>query len=249
MIRPPKRCLKAWYLVGKKDDIQRDIGPWVRDRGYRCFKIKLMGHDNDEDVARTVEVYRGVKRLGVENPLIEVDTNEANPDAQSVSDYFVRLKVADAEAFDALQYFEQPTVRDIIAHRYDWRPIVRYKPVLLDEGLRTLELMKEAKQQGWNGFALKTCKGHSFILVAAAWARRQGMSISLQDLTNPGLALIHAALFAAHVPTINDVELNSPQFTPSANIPWLPRLQSLFAPTDGYHRLPGNIPVGLGSML
>jgi hypothetical protein len=61
--------------------------------------------------------------------------------------------------------------------------------------------------------------------------------------------LIHAAWFAAHVPTINDVELNSPQFTPAANRPWLPRLASLFQATGGVHRLPEKVPVGLGSTM
>jgi len=75
------------------------------------------------------------------------------------------------------------------------------------------------------------------------------MCISLQDLTNPGLALIGAALLAAHVPMINGVELNSPQFTPAANAAWLPRLERLFAPTDGMHRLPEVIPPGLGSTM
>ena len=90
--------------------------------------------------------------------------------------------------------------------------------------------MAGAVAQGWSGFALKTCKGHSVALTAAAWARRRGLLLSLQDLTNPGRALIHAALFAAHVPMINDVELNSPQFTPAANAEWLPRLAGLFEP-------------------
>ena len=140
-----------------------------------------------------------------------VDTNEANPDAASVLDYFRRLRSADAEAFEALRYFEQPTGRDITAHRFDWKPVSAIKPVMLDEGLASLRLMKEAVRQGWSGFALKTCKGHSFALVAEAWANKQGLLLSLQDLTNPGLSLIHAALFAAFVPTINGVELNSPQ--------------------------------------
>jgi hypothetical protein len=61
--------------------------------------------------------------------------------------------------------------------------------------------------------------------------------------------MIHAALFAAHVPTINDVELNSPQFAPAANQPWLPRLSGLSQPTGGVHRLPDNIPPGLGATL
>jgi hypothetical protein len=120
---------------------------------------------------------------------------------------------------------------------------------MLDEGLTGFDLLREAQAQGWSGLALKSCKGHSFTLVAAAWARANGMLLSLQDLTNPGLSLIHAALLAANLPTINGVELNSPQFTPAANRPWMPRLAELFAPTNGMHRIPAARPVGLGSML
>ena len=249
LIRPPKRELPAWYLVGKNDSMERDVGPWIRQRGYRCFKIKILGRDNASDVARTVEVFRETRRLGAGEPLLSVDTNEANPDAASVLDYFQRLRAADAEAFAALLYFEQPTGRDITVHRFDWRPVTALKPVMLDEGLTSLELMREALAQSWSGFALKTCKGHSFALVAAAWARQNKMLLSLQDLTNPGLSMIHAALFAAHVPTLNGVELNSPQFTPAANRPWLPRLRGLFDPHEGVYRLPQKIPVGLGSVL
>jgi len=245
----PKRRLRAWLLVGKNDSMEKDVAPWVRDRGYHCFKIKIMGRDNAQDVARTVEVFRAVRKFGASEPLLSVDTNEANPDAQSVLDYLQRLRAADADAFRALAYFEQPTGRDITVHRFDWRAVTALKPVMLDEGLTHLELMEEAQAQGWSGFALKTCKGQSFALVAAAWAREHGMPVSLQDLTNPGLALIHAALFAAHIPTVNDVELNSPQFTPAANTEWLPRLRDLFEPRDGFHHLPEATPVGLGSTL
>jgi hypothetical protein len=58
-----------------------------------------------------------------------------------------------------------------------------------------------------------------------------------------------AALFAAHIPMINGVELNSPQFTPTANLEWLPRLSGLFQPKDGLHRLTFSVPHGLGSTL
>jgi hypothetical protein len=109
--------------------------------------------------------------------------------------------------------------------------------------------MEEAVHQGWSGFALKTCKGHSFVLVAAAWARERGLKLALQDLTNPGLAAIHSALFAAHVPTCNGVEINSPQFTPAANAPWLPCLSGLFEPKKGVHHLAMTKPPGLGSAL
>jgi hypothetical protein len=110
-------------------------------------------------------------------------------------------------------------------------------------------LLAEAREQGWSGLALKTCKGHSFTLIAAAWARENGMLLSMQDLTNPGYSMIHAALLAANLPTINGVELNSPQFTPAANEPWLPRLAPLFTPSDGVHRLADVRPIGLGSTL
>ncbi|MDY7009172.1 MAG: enolase C-terminal domain-like protein [Planctomycetota bacterium] len=248
-IRSPRRTLRAWYIVGKNDSMEKDVAPWVRNRGYRCFKIKVLGRDNAFDVARTVEVFRTVKDLGARNPWLSVDANEANPDADSVLDYLKRLKATDAEAFAALQNLEQPTGRDIAVHRFDWREVTKLKPVMLDEGLTGLDLMEEAAGQGWSGFALKTCKGHSVALVAAAWAKERGLLVSLQDLTNPGLSLIHAALFAAYVPMINDVELNSPQFTPAANADWLPRLSGLFEPTGGVHRLPEKVPPGLGSIL
>ena len=248
VISKPKRQLKAWYLV-IKNDMAEKLRPWVRDRGYRCFKIKILGKDNDYDVARTIEVYRILEELGAKNIELSVDTNEANPDAASVRDYLERLRATDAETFEALQYFEQPTGRDITLHKFDWRGVTKLKPVMLDEGLTSLELMPEAKNQGWSGFALKTCKGHSFALTAAAWARRNGLELSLQDLTNAGLSMIHAALFAAHVHTINDVELNSPQFTPEANKPWRQRLPDLFDPHGGVHTLSDNHPIGLGSIL
>lgn len=248
-LRPPVREFPAWLIVGKDDSIDKDVRPWVADRGYRCFKLKILGRDNTADVARTVEVYRGLVGLGVDRPRLSADSNEANPSADSVLDYLHRLRDADAGAYASLEYLEQPTGRDITQFRNDWRAVTKLKPVLLDEGLTRLDLLDEAVAQGWNGLALKTCKGQSFILVAAAWAKMHGLLLSLQDLTNPGLSAIHAALFAAHVPTINGVELNSPQFTPAANAPWLPHLAGLLEPRDGMHRLPAGPIIGLGSGL
>ena len=246
-LRPPRKRLPAWCVVGKDDALPDALVPWIRRRGYRRLKIKLLGSDNLQDVRRTREVFHAARRLTEREIRLTVDTNEANPDAGSVLDYLRRLRAEDSEAFAALQYLEQPTGRDITKHAYDWRPVTRLKPVMLDEGLTGLELMRTAAEQGWSGFALKTCKGHSLALAAAAWAIRNGMLISLQDLTNPGVSMIHAALFAARLPTINGAELNSPQFTPAANEPWLVRLSGLFDPTGGVHRLPAAIPPGLGS--
>lgn len=244
---PPITTLPAWIIVGKNDDLDEDLRPWVQHRGYHCFKLKIMGQDNAADVQRTVDVHNAVRSLGATDIRLSIDSNEANPDAKSVEDYLLRLREASPDAFAALQYVEQPTGRDIRLHRFDWRNVTKLKPVLLDEGLTDPQMLEEALRQGWSGFALKTCKGHSFALLAAAWAKQKGMIVSLQDLTNPGFSMIHAALFAAYVPTINGVELNSPQFTPAANEPWLPRLSGLFQPSAGVHRLPAGTEIGLGS--
>ena len=249
LVDTPRTTLPAWIVVNKSDGLEEKVAPWVRDRGYRCFKLKIMGQDNAVDVARTVEVYRAVKAFGAKDPWLTIDSNEANPDAASVLDYLERLEAADRGAYDALRYVEQPTSRDVVADPQDWRGVSPRKPVLLDEGLTGMDLLEAATEQGWGGLALKTCKGHSFLLAAAAWAHQRGLIIALQDLTNPGYSFIHGALVAAHLPTVNGAELNSPQFTPAANREWLPRLSALFEPADGLHRLPDVAPPGLGSAL
>ncbi|MEX2577782.1 MAG: enolase C-terminal domain-like protein [Verrucomicrobiales bacterium] len=254
LLRKPITRLKSWWVVGAQDDLEAVVAPAVRKRGDRCFKLKIGGEDPAADADRTVEVFRFVRTLGIARPRLIADSNQGTPDADSVAEYLERIRAADPEAFAALLYLEQPTGRDIEKSAYGWTAVTRLKPVFLDEGLihprlSPFRLFETARDQGWSGFALKTCKGHSFTLVAAAWAKRHGLEISLQDLTNPGLAAIHAALLAAHVPFVNEVELNSPQFTPGANREWLPRLSGLFEPRGGRHRLDFPIPNGLGSTL
>jgi L-alanine-DL-glutamate epimerase-like enolase superfamily enzyme len=247
VIQSPRFELPAWYVVSKDEALETTLVPAIRKHGYRCLKLKLTGSDNEADVARTAEVYQAATAVSGGRVRLTVDTNEANSSAESVLDYLERLKAADKKAFEALEYFEQPTSRDIQRHPFDWRAVAQRKPVLLDEGLTDLNLLAESRRQGYSGFALKTCKGHSMLLVCAAWAHLHGMLISLQDLTNPGISLIHGALVGAHLPTINGAELNSPQFTPAANREFISRLPELFEPRDGVHRLPHNIPPGLGS--
>jgi L-alanine-DL-glutamate epimerase-like enolase superfamily enzyme len=249
IIRQPRFELPAWYVVGIEETLESILIPAIKVHGYWCFKLKLSGSDNHTDVARTVELYRAAKATGLPQVRLTVDTNEANTSVESVLDYLDQLKTADPNTYAALEYLEQPTSRDIRNRPFDWRPVTKRKPVLLDEGLTDWEMLEEANRQGYSGLALKTCKGHSMLLACAAWAHRHGMVISLQDLTNPGISLIHAALVGAHLPTINGAELNSPQFTPDANREFAERLPELFEPRDGVHRLPSTIPAGLGSRL
>lgn len=247
VLKSPLRKLAAWYVAGKNDNLEKDIKPWIVDRGYHCIKIKTLGKSGIEDAQRTADIYNAVKGWATEKPRLSVDSNEGHPDTAAVLDYLEQLRRISPDAYAALEYFEQPTGRDIEVHAFQWDEVTKRKPVLLDEGLTSLELLPLAQSQGWSGLALKTCKGHSFALIAAAWAHERDMLLAMQDLTNPGNALVHSALFAAYVPTINGIELNSPQFTPSANVEWQMRWPKLVNPTDGYHRLP-ELPVGLGAL-
>jgi L-alanine-DL-glutamate epimerase-like enolase superfamily enzyme len=249
IIRPPRFELSAWYVVGTDEPLEATLVPAIRRHGYRCFKLKLTGRNNEHDVARTIEVYHAAKSSGNSHVQLTADTNEANPSVESVVDYLERLKGVDPGAFVALAYLEQPTSRDIRKEPFDWRPVTKYVPVMIDEGLTDLGVLEEARRQGYSGLALKTCKGHSMLLVCAAWAHCHAMSVALQDLTNPGIALVHAALVGAHLPTINGAELNSPQFTPAANQEFAERLPELFEPHGGFYHLPHEVPAGLGSQL
>ncbi len=247
-LRPPPSALDAWWLVNAHDDLDGEFARVIRENGFHCFKIKILGKDLEADAHRTADVYRAALRHGVEKPRISLDSNEAHPDAQAVITFLELLRDLDASAYDAVAYLEQPTSRDVDRVAFDWRGVGALKPVLLDEGLSSFEKLSVATGQGWSGLALKTCKGHSFSLVAAAWAHENNLLLAMQDLTNPGYSAIHSWLFAAHLPVINGVELNSPQFTPQANASWLPRLSGLFEVRDGVHRLNPDV-IGLGSDL
>ena len=245
--KAPLEAVPGWYLVGGLDDLGDGFAEWAAR--FSRFKIKVAGREAMADAVRVSEVFRRARECGCGAPLLSLDSNEGNPDEASVGAFLDELERLDSEASRALAYLEQPTGRDISRAAFDWSRIARLKPVYLDEGLTSLDLLPLAKSQGWSGLALKTCKGHSFLLCSAAWAVENGLSLVLQDLTNPGLAALHSWLVAAHLPTENGIELNSPQFTPTANAGFLPALEPLFHPVDGIHRLGMPVPAGLGSRL
>ena len=249
LLREPVAAVDGWYVVSGTDPLTEDFADFVQRRGFRCFKLKTHGKDPDADARRTAQVFKAARALGVKSPRLSADSNEGNPDAASVLAFLDTLERMDADACGALEYLEQPTGRDIVQHAFDWHAVSARKPVLIDEGLTGTDILPHVAEQGWSGICLKTCKGHSFNLIAGAWAHIRGMKIAVQDLTNPGLAAIHSCLLAQHVPSINGVELNSPQFTPAANEAWAGREESLFSPTDGRHCVSDPMATGLGSGL
>lgn len=223
-----------FHLVGGLDKLTRDeIGPedlqdgipncladWIAYEGMYCLKVKLRGTDLDWDVDRTLAVHRigqeELGRLGETRLHLTADTNEQCESPEYIVEYLRRLQEASPDCFERILYIEQPTERDLTAHRHDMRAIAALKPVIVDESLVSLETFDLALELGWSGIALKTCKGHSADMIYCAKAREAGIPYTVQDLTNPGLALIHSVGLGARTYTMLGVEANSRQFFPAS---------------------------------
>jgi hypothetical protein len=127
------------------------------------------------------------------------------------------------------------------------RRLSALKPVIVDESLTDLESFDLALDLGWSGIALKTCKGHSADLIYVAKATEAGLPYSVQDLTNPSLALFHSIGLAARTHTIMGVEANSRQFFPASTRPGEKRVhEGIFTVRNGVARTGSLQGTGLG---
>jgi L-alanine-DL-glutamate epimerase-like enolase superfamily enzyme len=212
--------LKSEEGLDESDDLPVSLEEWIEKEGVFCFKIKLKGNDVDWDVERTKDVAETVAetlgRKGRKDFYLSVDSNEMHPSPEAVLEYLRRVRREAPEAFEKILYVEQPVSRDLASHMFDMRRVAEVKPVLADEGITDLESFDLAMGLGWSGVALKTCKCHSSILLLVAKAEELGVPYSIQDLTCPGLSLVHSAGFAARTNPILGVEYNARQYLPFA---------------------------------
>ncbi|MCE5238458.1 hypothetical protein LLH23_08185 [bacterium] len=248
-----KSRLPIFHLVGGVDKLTRDevtdqdphdglpvsLEEWIERDGLRCFKVKLRGNNNEWDVERTAHVAEVIRdtyaRLGITDRFVlSTDSNEMNPDPESVVDYLRRLRERSPLAYDALLYLEQPTERDLTVHRFDLSPVAKLKPVVVDEGVTDVERMDLAIELGWSGVGLKTCKGHSSAMLYVAKAKEKGLVLTFQDLTNPGLSLVHEAGFAGRIDTLMGFEYNARQFLPFEQPDVTAAHESLFRVVHGH---------------
>ena len=228
---PRPDVLPAWHLVGGRDLIdaaeltgeEPDDGypvllrDWIRRDGLTCLKVKLRGNDAAWDYDRLVTVGRigldeGVRRL-------TSDFNCTVTDPAYVTDILDRLQAEHRDVWDAILYVEQPFPYDLRSNRIDVHTVSRRKPLFMDESCHDWRLVRLGRSLGWTGVALKTCKTQTGALLSLCWAKAHGMSLMVQDLTNPMLAQIPHCLLAAHAGTIYGVETNAMQFYPDASAP------------------------------
>lgn len=221
--------LEAWHLVGGLDPLSpedltgaepRDEYPvlladWIRKDGLTCLKIKLRGNDAAWDSERIVKVGRLAIPMGVRH--LTADFNCTVRDPEYVCEILDRLERDHPAIHAALLYVEQPFPYDLEANPIDVREVSRRKPLFLDESAHDWRLVRLGRELGWTGVALKTCKTQTGALLSACWAQAHGMTLMVQDLTNPMLAQIPHCLLAANLPTLMGVETNGMQFYPAAS--------------------------------
>lgn len=260
-----KPAMPIFHLVGGVDKLRANeitaedpqdglpvsLDQWIERDGIRCFKVKLRGNDNEWDVERTAQIAEVVaetyEKLAINDQFyLSTDSNEMNPNPESVVEYLHKLKERSPLAYDALLYLEQPTERDLTVHKFDLSAVSRIKPVVVDEGVTDVERMDLAIELGWSGVGLKTCKGHSSSLLYVAKAREKDLVITFQDLTNPGLSLVHEAGFAGRIDTLMGFEYNSRQYLPAAQPEVIARHEPLFKVKDGHVSTASLSATGLG---
>ncbi len=250
----PKPSMPLYHLIGALDpitagDVKERIGDglpetlpeWIAYNGLTHLKIKLNGEDLKWDVERVVRIERAAaeaqKKRGAGQWFYSADFNEKCPNVDYLIAWMRQVKERAPQAFTRIQYIEQPTARDLKAHRTNvMHEAAKLRPVVIDESLTDLENLLLAREMGYTGVALKACKGQTQALLMAAAAQKYKMFLCVQDLTCPGASLIHSAGLAAHVPGVAAIEANARQYVPAANKGWEKRHPGIFIIKDGSMR-------------
>lgn len=246
---PARLELPAWHLVGgtdpltafepdlvlPQDDYPVLLKDWIRTDGLSCLKIKLCGTDATWDYQRIVDV--GTIAIDEGVVWLTTDFNCTVTDPAYVNAILDRLIVEHPRICGMLLYVEQPFPYDLEANRIDVHSVSSRKPLFMDESAHDWELVRLGRELGWTGVALKTCKTQTGALLSLCWAKAHGMTLMVQDLTNPMLAQMPHVLLAAHAGTIMGVETNAMQFYPDASLPEAAVHPGLYQRRDGVVKL------------
>lgn len=231
LLQSRRKSLVAWHLVGGMDPVDATeltgkepndgypvlLTDWIRRDGLTCLKIKLRGNDAEWDYSRLVKIGKAALAEGVK--WLTADFNCLVLDPYYVNAILDRLIVDEPRLYGMILYVEQPFPYELTEHPIDVHSVAARKPLFMDESAHDWQMVRLGRTLGWSGVALKTCKTQSGALLALCWAKAHGMTLMVQDLTNPMLAQITHLLLAAHVGTIMGVETNAMQFYPEVSNP------------------------------
>ncbi|MEM7534042.1 MAG: enolase C-terminal domain-like protein [Chloroflexota bacterium] len=226
----PQTEQPAWHLVGGLDPLTTDeltgdepddgypllLADWIVRDGLNCLKVKLRGNDAAWDYDRLV----AVGQIAIENGVdwLTSDFNCTVTEPAYVNQILDKLVIEHPRIYGMILYVEQPFPYDLEENRIDVHSVSARKPLFMDESAHDWEIIRLGRSLGWTGVALKTCKTQTGALLSLCWAKAHGMTLMVQDLTNPMLAQIPHVLLAAHAGTIMGVETNAMQFYPDASL-------------------------------
>ena len=230
-VSAPAKALPAWHLVGGKDLLNASeltgkepddgypvlLAEWIKRDGLTCLKVKLRGNDSSWDYDRLIKV----GKIAFENNVVWLtsDFNCTVTDPAYVNEILDRLVIEHPRIYQQILYVEQPFPYDLEENQIDVHSVSARKPLFMDESAHNWKIVRLGRNLGWTGVALKTCKTQTGALLSLCWAKAHGMTLMVQDLTNPMLAQIPHVRLAAHAGTIMGVETNAMQFYPAASAP------------------------------
>ncbi len=231
LVKPESKQLPVWHLVGGLDPISEaeltgnepDDGypvllrDWIRADGLNCLKVKLRGNDAVWDYARLVAIGQICEEENVD--WLTTDFNCTVTEVDYVNEILDRLRDEHPRTYQRILYVEQPFPYDLEANPIDVHSLSARKPLFMYESAHDWRFVKMGRELGWTGVALKTCKTQTGAILSICWAKAHGMTLMVQDLTNPMLAQIPHVMLAAHAGTIMGVESNGMQFYPVASAP------------------------------
>jgi L-alanine-DL-glutamate epimerase-like enolase superfamily enzyme len=245
LVIPHPQSIPVWHLIGGKDPLDESeltgtepddgypvlLRDWIRRDGLKCLKVKLRGDDSTWDYDRLKKAGQIAVEEG--SDWLTVDFNCTVHDPAYVNAILDRLVEEHPRLYGMILYVEQPFPYELEAHRIDVHSVSARKPLFMDESAHDWHLVKLGRSLGWTGVALKTCKTQTGALLSLCWAKAHGMTLMVQDLSNPMLAQIPHVLLGAHAGTIMGVESNGMQFYPEASRPEAPVHPGLYRRRQG----------------
>ena len=246
----PQHAMPIYHLVGALDPLTQvdelqpvgdglpeTLSEWIARDGLTHLKIKLDGANSEWDQERILGVNRcasGGPRGDNAQWAFSLDFNERCANEEYVLRLLDAIEQSDRQAYQRIQYIEQPTARDLRANPQNtMHRVAQRLPVVIDESLVDYESLLLAREQGYSGVAIKACKGHAEALLMAAAAQHHKMFLCVQDLTCVGASFLHSASLTAHLPGAAAIEGNGRQYCPRANQGWDRHFPGMFDVSNG----------------
>lgn len=236
MLHQPKQFIDAQMVVGIKTSPEQ-VWEYCTQHSIRRLKIKIGSGDIESDISHVIAVSQAVPPADGYLD-ITLDANGCYESAHKLTEFLSMLRHAAPDVAVCVSAIEQPSMTPDSADRQRWSEIAADTPILVDETFTNLDDLKHANACGWNGLAIKSCRGQTLALLGAAWGHARGWKNTVMDLTSPNIAAIHTVMLASRINGVTTAEVNAAQFLKSGyeNLP--DALKACILPVDGLLSVP-----------